>query len=481
MMQNNHSIPTEKILERLRFENPWWKTGFIDPELDKLPRRLYFKLFYAQVGQTDLRRATILMGPRRVGKTVMMQHTIHQLLESGVAAHKIILISIDNPLYIHMGLEELYALARRASGNERTDGRYVFFDEIQYLKDWERHLKVLVDSYAKTKFIASGSAAAALRLKSTESGAGRFHDFMLPPLTFQEFLHLQDLEHLVKESPTLYQSKNIRFVEAVDIKELNQQFFKYLNYGGYPEVLFSSSVRHNMPGFIKSDIIDKVLLRDLPSLYGIKDVQELNRFFTYLAYNTGKEFSPQKMASESGLPWTDIKRYMGYLESAFLVKVITKVNDNARHFKRMTGFKVYLTNPSLRTALFSPVEPTDDEAGNIVETAVFSQWLHREHMEFHYARWKTGRKEGEVDMVYLDTKKLKPSWALEIKWSNRYPKRPGELKSLLEFCQKNGLESAVVTTIDKQDQKRHGELELYFYPVATYVYTLGENTLRSRK
>ena len=38
---------------------------------------------------------------------------------------------------------------------------------------------------------------------------------------------------------------------------------------------------------VKNDIVDKVLLRDLPSLYGIRDVQELNRFFTYLAYNSG--------------------------------------------------------------------------------------------------------------------------------------------------------------------------------------------------
>ncbi|MDO3624660.1 hypothetical protein Q3A68_00535 [Mucilaginibacter sp. BT774] len=32
-----------------------------------------------------------------------------------------------------------------------------------------------------------------------------------------------------------------------------------------------------------------------------------------------------------------------------------------------------------------------------------------------YARWK----DGEVDLVGLDDKKLKPKWAVEIKWSNR--------------------------------------------------------------
>lgn len=480
-MKNQYSIPAEKIVERLRFENPWWKTKAIDTEMASMPRRLYFNLFMPQVLERSIKRAIILMGPRRVGKTVMMHHAIHQLLESGESPQQIIFIGIDNPIYIHLGLEEIYSLARQASGNESTKGNYVFFDEIQYLKDWERHLKVLVDSYPKTKFIASGSAAAALRLKSSESGAGRFHDFLLPPLTFQEFLHLQNLQSLIRPSTTKYQGQELPFFSAIDIKELNHQFINYLNYGGYPEVIFSETVRQNMPRYIKSDIIDKVLLRDLPSLYGIRDVQELNRFFAYLAYNTGREFSPEKMSKESGLEKGLLKRYMEYLEAAFLIKVVHKVDDNAKHFKRVTGFKIYLTNPSLRTALFSPVTPTDDEIGNIVETAIFAQWMHRENVELYYAKWKSGRTEGEVDMVRLDEKSFTPYWGLEIKWSNRYLEKPNELKSLIEFCKKNNLSEAIVTSIDKEGVVEHAGINLIFYPAAVYAYTVGANTIRIKQ
>lgn len=479
-MPNSYTIPTEKILERLRFENPWWKTGAIDPGLAAMKRRLYFDLFLPLVKDVSLKRAVILMGPRRVGKTVMMHHAIDALLNKTADARDISYIGIDNPIYINMGLEELMQMAIKASGKDTLEGAFVFFDEIQYLNDWERHLKILVDSYPKTKFIVSGSAAAALRIKSSESGAGRFHDFMLPPLTFQEFLHLQDMQQVVKASRTQYQGSSIPFYAAIDIKALNEQFFNYLNYGGYPEVIFNETIRNNMPRFIKSDIIDKVLLRDLPSLYGIKDVQELNRFFTYLAYNTGKEFSPQKIAKDSGLKNESVKRYMEYLEAAFLINVVHKVNENARYFKRVTGFKVYLTNPSLRTALFSPVSSTDDEAGNIVETAIYAQWMHRENTRLHYAKWKMGRKEGEVDMVMLDEVKLRPNWALEIKWSNRFTEKPGELKSLLAFCNANKLKAALITTIDKQDQNVHDGVELNFYPAALYAYVIGANTLKKK-
>src|SRR5690554_8146255 len=82
-----------------------------------------------------------------------------------------------------------------------------------------------------------------------------------------------------------------------------------------------------MGRYVKSDIVDKVLLRDLPSLYGIKDVQELNRFFTYIAYNTGNEFSYEKMCRDSGIQKTTLKKYLEYLEAAFLIKVLNRSEE----------------------------------------------------------------------------------------------------------------------------------------------------------
>lgn len=477
-MTGTYTIPAARIKERLRFENPWWANRTIQAEIASLPRRLYFDLFYPYVTDLTVKRAIIVVGPRRVGKTVMMHQTIDALIKDGTSPRKIVFIGIDNPIYINLGLEELLQQALEASGQTGPEGCFVFFDEIQYLKDWERHLKVLVDSYPATKFVVTGSAAAALQAKSSESGAGRFTDFILPPLAFAEYLHLQGLERLIKPSSTVCEDDPLPSFSAVDIKELNRHFFSYINYGGYPEVIFSEAVRGNMARYIRNDIIDKVLLRDLPALYGIRDVQELNRFFAYLAYNTGKEFSPDRLSRESGLDRAQIKKYLEYLEAAFLIKVLHKVDDNARHFKRITAYKIYLTNPSLRTALFSPVSPTDDEAGNMVETTILAQWMHEDHMSLKYARWKQGRTEGEVDLVLLDEQRQKPRWCIEIKWSNQYFERPAELKSLVGFCTKNNLPEATVTTIDKEAMKEYERIRLNYYPAAVYAYAAGMNTLR---
>lgn len=470
-------IPTAKRIERLQYENPWWTTGNVQQVYQDMSKRLYFNLFYPFVKETDVKRAVVLMGPRRVGKTVMMFHTIQELIKEKISPQKIFFIGIDNPIYMHLSLEDILLLAKEAVQVETLEGCFVFFDEIQYLKDWERHLKVLVDLYPKTKFVVSGSAAAALRLQSTESGAGRFTDFMLPPLTFHEYIHLKGLHHLVQAKTIVYRGKEIPFFTTHDNKAFNKEFFHYLNFGGYPEVVLSEKIQSDMGRYVKSDIVDKVLLRDLPSLYGIKDVQELNSFFTYLAYNTGNEFSFDRLSKDSGIPKEIIKKYLEYLEAAFLIKVIHKVNDTAKKFKRIMSFKVYLTNPSLRTALFSPITETDNEMGNMVETAIFSQWMHRENLDLKYARWKMGRSEGEVDIVLLDNKLFKPQWCVEIKWSNRYFEKPQELKSLIYFCKQNNFNASLVTTIDILDNKTIEDINLTYVPAAVYAYNIGVNTI----
>lgn len=475
-MKNSRLIPSEKIEERLHYENPWWITKEIPQLYQEMHRRLYFELFYPFVKETDIKRAVVLMGPRRVGKTVMMFHTIENLIEDGVNPQKIFFVGIDNPIYVQLSLQDILDLCLKSLNLQNLEGCYIFFDEIQYLKDWERHLKILVDSYPKTKFVVSGSAAAALKWHSTESGAGRFTDFMLPPLTFQEFIHLKDKNHLIQNGYIKYGDYEVPYSLPLSVDELNDEFLDYLNFGGYPEVVLSEKIQKDMGRYVKSDIVDKVLLRDLPSLYGIRDVQELNRFFSYLAYNTGNEFSYEAMSKDSGIQKDTLKKYLEYLESAFLIKVLNKVDINAKKMKRVTSFKVYLTNPSLRTALFSPIKGTDDEMGNLVETAILSQWMHRENLDLTYARWKNG----EVDLVLVDDKKFKPMWGVEIKWSNRYFEKPQELSSLIQFCNSNNFTSSLVTSIDKFGNKIIGNLNFTFVPVSVYAYNIGVNTLKMK-
>ncbi|HEY4759298.1 MAG TPA: ATP-binding protein [Thermoguttaceae bacterium] len=468
-------VPTEEVIERIRLENPWWNTETIDSDVKKMRPRAYLALFLKLVEMDEPRRALILMGPRRVGKTWLIYHAIQSLIDGGRDPKKICYVNIQNPLYNGLSLEKLLFLACEAGEMKPQDNLFVCFDEIQYLRDWEIHLKTLVDSYRNVKFVGSGSAAAALKLKSNESGAGRFTDFLLPPLTFYEYLDLLNQTDLVKINIYDGKEKRADSFSVQEIDSLNEKFIHYLNYGGYPEVIFSEQIQSDPGRFIRGDIIDKVLMKDLPSLYGIQDIQELNSLFQSLTYNTAGEVSLENLSQKSGVAKNTIKRYIEYLESAFLIKVVHRVDRSAKRFQRATRFKVYVTNPSLYCALFKPVGPDDNAIGSLVETAVFAQWFHFTSEQLYYARWK----EGEVDIVHLDSN-LKPDFAIEVKWSDAQASDPRDLVSLRRFCSEHRNCSSRVTTRTLRNIIKLPELTIELMPASLYCFILGYNFIQSK-
>ena len=454
----------------MRAENPWWEEGGeIRADYRALKPRAYFEHFWRLVEEKAVRRAVVLMGPRRVGKTVLLHHVIGRLLAGDEYGPRDIgYISLDHPLYTRLSIEDAADEIRLSSENPGGP-RMLILDEIQYLADWERHLKAFVDAHPGVKCVVSGSAAAALRLKSVESGAGRFTDFLLPPLTFHEFLDLQGIEGLVEHVPE-------RGYETDDIEELNRHFVDYLNFGGYPEAVSSPAIRSDPARYIGADIVDKVLLRDLPSLYGIQDVQELNALFMTLAYNTAAEVSLDALSQQSGVSKPTIRRYLEYLEAAFLIKVVHRVDQNARRFKRANHFKVYVTTPALRCALFGPVTEDDAEMRPVAETAVFAQWFHwKDVHRLHYARWK----ESEVDIVHLGLQQ-EPDWCVEVKWSDRPPNHPEELSGVFTLASRYPAILANVTTRTITESKRSwpGEETMEFIPTSLYCYEVGRNLTR---
>ena len=75
-------IPLAEVRKRLSLENPWWMAGNgIEPERRAWPRRAYFYPYLRLVRELSVHRAIVLIGPRRVGKTVMLTQTVQALLD----------------------------------------------------------------------------------------------------------------------------------------------------------------------------------------------------------------------------------------------------------------------------------------------------------------------------------------------------------------------------------------------------------------
>ncbi len=185
--------------------------------------------------------------------------------------------------------------------------------------------------------------------------------------------------------------------------------------------------------------------------------------------------SLDSISSSSGVSKNTIKKYITYLEAAFLIKVIKRIDNNGKKFKRDNFFKIYLTNPSLRCALFSPIKEDDAFAGNLVETAIFSQWQHSKKT-LYYARWNNG----EVDIVRL-TNDQKPQWCVEIKWSNKAAEDYAHLKNVKFFCVAHKLKKTRVTTYDIRRVEKIDDIEYDFLPSSLYCYMVGKNLMERKK
>jgi len=464
-------ISDTQVATHLASLNPWWRGGGTVGSVSAFRPRAYLPQVLGLLHNTGLRRAVVLLGPRRVGKTILIQHAIAQLLREGAAPQSCTYVEMDHPLLHGQTLASLIALIEQATPEVSGHTRYLFFDEIQSHRDWEQHLKPLVDHRPDLRILVSGSAAAALKRQSTESGAGRFTDFLLPPLTFSEYLDLRG------EPPQIGEDESRPGSYWLGDKEvLNAQFVEYISYGGYPELALSPDVRADPERFVRGDIVEKVLLRDLPQLYGIQNIPELNALFTQLAFNTAEEISLEGLAQNAGVGKITLQKYVEYLEAAFLIKRVFRVDQDGKRYQRDRRFKVYLTNPAMYTGLFGARGPEEPEFGHLVETAIFAQRFH-EGTRLNYARF--GNAEYEVDLVETG-KGLCPVNAVEVKWSDHYAARPDRLKGLVRFAQHNKLPLVWATTKSLNTQHRVGDTVVRQWPAAALAYYYGRSAERGR-
>lgn len=452
-------IGENDILNRMKKDNPWWSAGsYTPPYSDK--KRQYFAPFCKACLQKKVRRSVVLMGQRRIGKTVMLQQLVQEAMTQGIPSAQILMLSLDVPLYSNTSLEAFLNLYSKACAHDANVWRLVIFDEIQYLKDWERHLKVLTDQFPDTRFVVSGSAAAALKRRSQESGAGRFTDFFLPPLNFAEFLDFLNISISKPFDREMFDT-------------LHRHFLDYINFGGYPEAVLNASITENFSQYAGRDIVDKVLNADLPSLYGIADIIELKRLFTSLAYGSGQEVSLDNLSQQSGISKPTIKKYIEYLEAAFLIFRLRRIDYEAGTFKREHRFKVYLSNPAMRAALFLPLEEGDEAMGRMVENAVIAQHYSSkaDKNSYAYASWKEGRKMREVDFVALETDGT-VGGVIEVKASNRSVERIEELQGLIDFARKHRAEIVVCTS--KSHLKKNSDNGIWFVPASLHSYSVAK-------
>ena len=464
-----------QILKVLKAFNPWWVTGAVHPDFTKHYRRFAYYEAMKRLEQRDLRRTVVLTGTRRVGKTTIQYQMIDTLLKRGVPPQRIVFISLDHPMLKLSGLDDILDCYHANVWADKDC--YYFFDEVQYASEWDKWMKTIYDLQPSTQMVATGSASPALIKGSTESGAGRWSVIQVPTLSFFEYCALigvdtPELGPDIRPTAFLKMTQQERTSVMMKLDGIQNHFSRYLQVGGFPELALASNDLMAQQ-IMREDVVDKVLKRDLPSLYKIRSATELERIFLYLSNVSSEIVSFTAIAKElSGVSRPTVESYINYLESANLIYQSWPVEMGGRKVLKAQP-KIYIADAAIRNAVLmdDDVLTNPIELEKMVETAVYKHvaaFYYQQATRVGY--YRGGRKNKEIDVVvdYTNIKNI----LIEVKYREQAPIPDDSAICTLS----DEASAAIIVTKRPDDYGTHhapNGKELIRIPAFAFLYLLG--------
>ena len=315
----------------------------------------------------------VMTGIRRSGKSVMLELVKQELLEMGVRAEQFISINFEDMRYLHLCTAQVLhqEILTRAEG---IAGKvYLFFDEIQEVKDWEKcvnSLRVALDC----DIYITGSNAKLLSGELATYLGGRYVEFVIYPCSFAEFLEL-------------YRPTNPQATAG-------QCFQQYLLFGGMPYLSRLNYQEEPVRQYL-SDLYDSVQLKDIIKRNKVRDVDLLERILAYVMANVGTTFSAGsltkffKSEQRSVSPET-VLNYIRYCCDAYLFYQVKRQDLQGKQILA-TSEKYYIADHGIREAVFGG---NMRDINLVLENIVFLELLRR---GYTVTVGKAG--EREVDFV----------------------------------------------------------------------------------
>lgn len=473
-------VSNEQVIKVLRQYNPWWRTPSAIKEESKPQKRLAYYEVLKVLKHTSIRRFVVLSGVRRVGKTIIMYQLIDNLIEEGVNPKNILYATFDNPILKLVDVENILSVYESMYPIEGT--RYIFFDEIQYTDNWELWMKVIYDSRKDIRLVATGSASPILEKNSTDSGTGRWSVLKIPTMSFYEYCKLLEID--VPELP-----ENLRLSKLIQMKQeelgdlvsrfipLQNHFNRYLTVGGFPELVLSDDDVYAQR-MLREDVVDKVIKRDVLSLFNIRSPLLMEKLFLYLCMNSTKIFNATTAAKElENISVVTIDSYIEALEMSNLIYLAKPIDVGSKGALKGKP-KIFIADAAIRNAvlMIEDVLSEEDELGIMVETAVYKHivsFYQGSTVQLGYFR-KAKDNQKEVDVVVeLPRQKI----LCEVKYRNN--SHISAADAIVELCQEEKAKVTNAFLITKQLEdfgivKHETITPIFRVPAIVFLYLLGK-------
>ncbi len=333
-------------------------------------------------------KALIILGPRQVGKTTLMEDFL------STTRLKTKKVTGDN-ITIHQSLGSR-SLKEITSFCEGYD--LIAIDEAQKIPHIGIGMKLMVDHIPGIQIIATGSSSFELTGQVGEPLTGRKTTLMLYPVAQMEMLH-----HFNRY-------------------ELKEKLDEFLVYGSYPAVITAETITEKKN--ILKELTGSYLLKDILEFERIKSPQLLIDLLRLLAFQVGSEVSINELAQNLKIDNKTVKRYIELLEKSFIISTLRGYSSNLRK-EISKKAKYYFYDNGIRNTVIANFNPLNlrNDKGQLWENFLVMERIKKQAYTSLYANnffWRTWSGK-EVDFVEERDGKL---FGFEFKWNAKNKKPP---------------------------------------------------------
>lgn len=419
-------------MEILPILNEWWESG----KISKDKARKYKRKIFKPIKETffKYRQILILNGLRRVGKTTIIYQLIEELLKRRTNPKSIVYFSFDEMAEDPVKILEEYSKITRVEW--RKEKIFVFFDEIQKMKDWTSRVKILYDNFPNLKICISGSASLMIEREAINDFAGRYFSEYIPPLSLQEFAELLFGKPI----------DNFRLYEL----ELKRIFEDYIR-RPFPEIVkWEDKTKVNQ--YIKELVIEKIARSDIPETFKSVNISLLSALIEIFMKDAGMILDVTSLSRELGVHKLTLSEHINFLEFGNLVTIVKNFRPSIRAESRKLK-KIYPFNIALSFCFYPKLAE-----GKLFESLVCSALNLKRY-------WRAGGKE--IDFLKMNGKIL----PIEVKEKDNIKK--SDIHTLLYFMKKYKLDRGVVVYSGKEDVLRIDGKEIILFPVHKLLFNFG--------
>ncbi len=370
----------------------------------------------------------VIRGARQSGKTTILKRIKEILTSKGIEEKNISYINFEDDLE-KMKFEEK---PKEFIEFHKKPGRkhYFLLDEVQYIKDAGKKLKLIFDSFNDTKIIITGSSSFDLtKLGSYLVGRALF--FNLYPFSFQEFLRSKGrkYETLFNKIKTDITKEGNKIEPTIFLDDLNKLLHEYLTYGSYPRIILEKD-KEKKKELLKNLFITYVE-KDIVVMYGIRYREKVVKLLKTISNISGNVVNYETLSTNSGLKYHEVREIIPLLKDSFVIFVVKPFYKNLNNELRKNP-KIYFLDYGLKNYLLEKFE-------NIRFDSLYENFVHNELKRNHKIKyWRTTAKT-EVDFIIKHKNKVIP---IEVKT------KPKITRSFRSFIQQYKPEKAFIMNLD---------------------------------